>query len=63
MNDDVDRYSPIEKMFCLPSGISIDPNMKLSGASKEALVDKEIYQRHVGELLYLSHKDQILLLQ
>ena len=34
----------------------IDPNHKLREESEDAIIDKGMYQRLVGKLIYLSHK-------
>ena len=33
----------------------MDPNLKLSNTEEDVAVDKEMYQRLVGRLIYLSH--------
>ena len=38
-----------------PVSTPIDPNLRLREAEKDAIVDKEMYQRLVGRLIYLSH--------
>ena len=43
------------KTACKPESTSIDPNLRLREAEKDAKVDKEMYQRLVGRLIYLSH--------
>ena len=43
------------KTACKPASNPIDPNLRLGEAEKDATVDKEMYQRLVGRLIYLSH--------
>ena len=43
------------KTACKPASTLIDPNLRLGEAEKNATVDKEMYQRLVGRLIYLSH--------
>nr|KYP55256.1 hypothetical protein KK1_001462 [Cajanus cajan] len=43
------------KTSCKPTSTPVDPNIKLGSADEDMLVDKEIYQRLVGSLIYLSH--------
>jgi len=43
------------KTTCKPVNTPIDPNLKLGNAKKYTAVDKEMYQRLVGKLIYLSH--------
>lgn len=40
---------------CKPASTPIDPNHKLGNAEEDAMVNKEMYQRLVGRLIYLSH--------
>ena len=43
------------KTACKPASTPIDPNMKLGTAEEDAAVDREMFQRLVGKLIYLSH--------
>jgi len=43
------------KTACKPANTPIDPNLKLGNAEEDTAVDKEMYQRLVGRLIYLSH--------
>ncbi|KAK2433017.1 putative mitochondrial protein [Trifolium repens] len=43
------------KSACKPASTPLDPNLKLGIAEEAAAVDKEMYQRLVGRLIYLSH--------
>ena len=43
------------KIGCKPVSTPIDPNHKLGEAKEEPVVDKRIYQRLVGRLIYLAH--------
>lgn len=43
------------KIACKPASIPIDPNLILGMAEEDATVDKEMYQRLVGKLIYLSY--------
>ena len=43
------------KTACKPTSIPVDPNIKLGSAEEDIAVDKEMYQRLVGRLIYLSH--------
>ena len=38
-----------------PASTPMDPNLKLGKAKEDAPVDREMYQRLVGRLIYLSH--------
>ena len=40
---------------CKPANTPIDPNMKLGSMEEDVAVDKGMYQRLVGRLIYLSH--------
>jgi len=42
------------KIACKPASTPIDPNMKL-GNAEDIVVDKEIYQRLVGTLIFVPH--------
>lgn len=43
------------KLGCKPVATPMDPNTKLGEAQEEPAVDKQMYQRLVGKLIYLSH--------
>ena len=43
------------KTTCKPANTPIDPNLKLGNTEEDTAVDKEMYQRLVGRLIYLSH--------
>jgi hypothetical protein len=43
------------KTACKPACTPIDPNVKLGNAEEDIAVNKEMYQRLVGKLIYLSH--------
>ena len=43
------------KIGCKPVSTPIDPNHKLGEAKEEPVVDKRMYQRLVGRLIYLAH--------
>lgn len=43
------------KLACKPASTPIEPNHKLSIAAENLPVDKEMYQRLVGKLIYLAH--------
>ena len=43
------------KLGCKPASTPIDPNHKLGEAEGDTSVDREMYQRLVGKLIYLSH--------
>nr|KYP46112.1 Retrovirus-related Pol polyprotein from transposon TNT 1-94 [Cajanus cajan] len=45
----------IGKTACKLASTPIDPNLKLGNAEEDTAVDKEVYQRLVGRLIYLSH--------
>jgi hypothetical protein len=51
----VDLLMETGKLACKPMGSPIDPNHKLGNVDEGAAVDKEMYQRLVGKLIYLSH--------
>ena len=40
---------------CRPVDTPIDPNHKLDGDKEDMSIDREIYQRLVGNLIYLLH--------
>ncbi|RVW61442.1 Retrovirus-related Pol polyprotein from transposon RE1 [Vitis vinifera] len=43
------------KIGCKPISTPMDPNHKLREAQEEPMVDKRMYQRLVGRLIYLAH--------
>ena len=43
------------KLACKPTTTPIDPHHKLGEAKEDGMVDTEMYQRLVGELIYLFH--------
>ena len=43
------------KIACEPDSTPIGPNIKLESAKDDIVVDKEMYQRLVNKLIYLSH--------
>ena len=43
------------KLACKPASTPIDPNHKLGKASEDPTMDREVYQRLVGKLIYLAH--------
>jgi len=43
------------KTACKPISTPVDPNIKLESAEEDNAVNKEMYQRLVGRLIYLSH--------
>lgn len=50
-----DLLKDVGKLGCKPVATSIEPNQKLGEAKEEPSVDKEMYQRLVGKLIYLAH--------
>lgn len=50
-----DLLKEIGKTACKPISTPIDSNHKLSEAKEEPTVDKQLYQRLVGRLIYLAH--------
>ena len=48
----------IGKIQCKPVSTPMDSNNKLGEAKEEPMVDKRIYQRLVGRLIYLAHTRQ-----
>ena len=51
----VDLLKDTGKLACRPASTQIEPNHKLEKEKKDVDVDKEMYQRLVGILIYLSH--------
>ena len=43
------------KTTCKSANTPVDPNVKLGNAEEDITIDKEMYQRLVGKLIYLSH--------
>lgn len=43
------------KITCKPASIHMDTNIKLGNTQEDVAVDKEMYQRLVGRLIFLSH--------
>lgn len=43
------------KTACKSASIPIDPKLRLGKVEEDVAVDKEMYQRLVGRLIYLSH--------
>ena len=50
-----DLLAKIGKIGCKPVSIPKDPNHKLGEAKEGPMVDKRMYQRLVGRLIYLAH--------
>ncbi|RVW31461.1 Retrovirus-related Pol polyprotein from transposon RE1 [Vitis vinifera] len=50
-----DLLAETGKIRCKPVSTPMDPNHKLGEAKEEPVVDKRIYQRLVGRLIYLAH--------
>ena len=50
-----DLLTETGKIGCKPVSTSMDPNHKLGEAKEEPMVDKRMYQRMVGRLIYLAH--------
>ncbi|WVY99969.1 hypothetical protein V8G54_026039 [Vigna mungo] len=46
------------KAACKPASTPLEPNIKLGNAEEDVVVEKEMYQRLVGRLIYLSHTRQ-----
>ena len=51
----IDLLAATGKIGCKPVSTPIDPNHKLGEAKEEPMVDKRMYQRLVGRLIYLTH--------
>ncbi|XP_058726625.1 uncharacterized mitochondrial protein AtMg00810-like [Vicia villosa] len=51
----IDLLKEIGKTTCKPASTPIDPNLKLGNVEEDTAVGKEMYQRLVGRLIYLSH--------
>ena len=50
-----DLLAKTGKIGCKPVSTPMDPNHKLGEAKEEPMVDKRMYQRLVGRLIYLAH--------
>ena len=50
-----DLLAETGKIGCKPISTPMDPNHKLGEAKEEPVVDKKMYQRLVGRLIYLTH--------
>ena len=50
-----DLLAETEKIECKPVSTPMDPNHKLGEDKEELVVDKRMYQRLVGRLIYLAH--------
>ena len=50
-----DLLAEAGKIGCKPISTPMDPNHKLGEAKKEPIVDKRMYQRLIGRLIYLAH--------
>ena len=50
-----DLLTETGKIGCKPVSTPMDPNHKLGEAKEEPVVDKRMYQRLVGRLIYLAH--------
>ena len=50
-----DLLAETGKIGCKPVSTPMDPNHKLGEAKEEPMVDKRMYQRLVGRLIYLAH--------
>ena len=51
----IDLLAETWKIGCKPVSTLMDPNHKLGEAKEEPVVDKIMYQRLVGRLIYLAH--------
>ena len=50
-----DLLRETDKTVCKLESTPVDPNSKLGSAKNDVVVDKEMYHRLVGRLIYLSH--------
>ncbi|CAA7408973.1 unnamed protein product [Spirodela intermedia] len=50
-----DLLTETGKSVCKPAKKPIDPNQKLCMTNEEISIDREMYQRLIGRLLYLTH--------
>ena len=51
----IDLLKETGKTACKPASTPMDPNVKLGTAEEDTAVDREMFQRLVGKLIYLSH--------
>lgn len=51
-----DLLAETGKIGCRQDSTPMDPNLKLCKAEEESTADKKMYQRLVGKLIYLAHK-------
>ena len=51
----IDLLNDTGKLACKPAITPIDPNHRLGESKEDEMVDKDMYQRLVGKLIYLSH--------
>ena len=51
----MDLFKETGKTACKPTSTPIDPNLRLGMAEEDAAIDREMYQRLVGRLIYMSH--------
>ena len=51
----MDLLKETRKLACKLVSTPIDPNHKLGETKEDVAVDREMYQRLVGRLIYLSH--------
>ena len=51
----IDLLAEIGKIGCKLVSTPMDPNHKLGEDKEESMVDKRMYQRLVGRLIYLAH--------
>ena len=51
----MDLLKETDKMVCKVVATPINPNLKLGLAEEDVAVDREMYQRLMGRLIYLSH--------
>jgi len=53
-----DLLKETSRTTCKLASTPIDPNMKLGSMEEDVAVDKGMYQRLVGRLIYLSHTNR-----
>ena len=51
----IDLLKETGKIGCKPVSTPMDPNQKCGEAKEELTVDRKMYQRLVGRLIYLAH--------
>ena len=51
----MDLLKETRKLACKLVSTPIDPNHKLGETEEDVAVDRDMYQRLVGRLIYLSH--------